>query len=57
MGTSTREIDMTATKTNTAANVWQNDNGTWAHRKDRRAEFASRDEAETDLRFCEEWGR
>lgn len=42
---------------NETRQVWQNDNGTWSHCKDRRGEFAAREDAEIDLRFCAEWGR
>lgn len=37
--------------------VWQRDDGTWAHAKDCTGRFASRTDAEMDLRFAEEWGR
>jgi hypothetical protein len=37
--------------------VWKNQNGTWSHCMDRRAEFADKTGAQTDLRFCREWQR
>ena len=46
-----------STKNRTAADVWQNPNGTWSHRKDHHGEFADRNGAATDLRFSLEWER
>lgn len=46
-----------ATKPAPLPATWQRDDGTWAHAKDGTGRFASRDDAETDLRFAEEWGR
>lgn len=37
--------------------VWRRDDGTWAHAKDGTGRFASRTDAEMDLRFATEWGR
>lgn len=46
-----------ATKPAPLPATWQRDDGTWAHAKDGTGRFASRTDAEMDLRFAMEWGR
>lgn len=44
-----------ATKPAPLPATWQRPDGTWAHAKDAAGRFASRLDAETDLRFAMEW--
>lgn len=37
--------------------VWQNNNGTWAHRHDASGEFADKAGAQADFRFSQDWYR
>lgn len=46
-----------ATKPDPLPATWQRHDGTWAHAMDGSGRFASREDAETDLRFAKEWGR
>lgn len=37
--------------------VWRNADGTWSHPRDAARRWETRDAAETDLRFHQEWAR